>query len=77
LQSQAQVAVADANQHRVQLDVDRYTPLVQAQAISQQDFDDANQNNMAAKAQVQAARAQVETARAQINVGLQKVQEPS
>ncbi len=65
-QTEAQVAVADANQHRVQLDVDRYTPLVQAQAISQQDFDDANQNNMAAKAQVQAARAQVETARAQI-----------
>jgi membrane fusion protein (multidrug efflux system) len=65
-QTEAQVAVAEANQHRVQLDVDRYVPLVQAQAISQQDFDDANQNNMAAKAQVQAARAQVETARAQI-----------
>ena len=65
-QAEAQVAVAEANQHRVQLDVDRYTPLVQAQAISQQDFDDADQNNMAAKAQVQAARAQVETARAQI-----------
>jgi membrane fusion protein (multidrug efflux system) len=65
-QAEAQVAVAEANQHRVQLDVDRYTPLVQAQAITQQDFDDANQNNMAAKAQLQAARAQVETARAQI-----------
>ena len=47
-QAEAQVAVAEANQHRVQLDVDRYTPLVQAQAISQQDFDDANQNNMSA-----------------------------
>jgi membrane fusion protein (multidrug efflux system) len=65
-QSEAQVAVAEANQHRVQLDVDRYTPLIQAQAITQQDFDDASQNNMAAKAQVQAARAQVETAKAQI-----------
>ncbi len=54
--AEAQVAVADANQHRVQLDVGRPSaPLVQAQAISQQDFDDANQNNMAAKAQVQAA----------------------
>jgi membrane fusion protein (multidrug efflux system) len=66
VQAEAQVAVAEANQHRVQLDVDRYTPLIQAQAITQQDFDDANQNNMAAKAQLQAARAQVETARAQI-----------
>ena len=65
-QAEAQVAVAVANQHRVQLDVDRYSPLIQAQAITQQDFDDANQNNIAAKAQVQAARAQVETARAQI-----------
>ena len=65
-QTEAQVAVAEANQHRVQLDVDRYLPLVQQQAISQQDFDDANQNNMAAKAQLQAARAQVETAKAQI-----------
>jgi membrane fusion protein (multidrug efflux system) len=65
-QAEAQVAVAEANQRRVQLDVDRYTPLVQQQAITQQDFDNATQNNMAAKAQVQAARAQVETARAQI-----------
>lgn len=65
-QAEAQVAVAEANQHRVQLDVDRYAPLVQAQAITQQDFDDANQNNMAAKAQLQAARAQVETTKAQI-----------
>jgi len=65
-QAEAQVAVADANQHRIQLDVDRYTPLVQEQAITQQDFDNALQNNMGAKAQVQAARAQVETAKAQI-----------
>jgi membrane fusion protein (multidrug efflux system) len=65
-QAQAQVVVAEANQHRVQLDVDRYAPLIQAQAITQQDFDDANQNNMAAKAQLQAARAQVETAQAHI-----------
>jgi membrane fusion protein (multidrug efflux system) len=65
-QAEAQVAVAEANQHRVQLDVDRYTPLAQQQAITQQDLDNATQNNMAAKAQLQAARAQVETANAQI-----------
>jgi RND family efflux transporter MFP subunit len=65
-QAEAQVAVADANQHRIQLDVDRYTPLAEQQAITQQDLDNATQNNMAAKAQLQAAKAQVETARAQI-----------
>ena len=64
-QAEAQVAVAEANQRRTQLDVDRYTPLAQQQAITQQDLDNATQNNMAAKAQLQ-ARAQVETAKAQI-----------
>jgi membrane fusion protein (multidrug efflux system) len=39
---------------------------MQQQAITQQDLDNATQNNMAAKAQVQAAHAQVETAQAQI-----------
>jgi RND family efflux transporter MFP subunit len=65
-QANAQVAVSEANQRRTQLDVDRYTPLAQQQAITQQDLDNATQNNLAAKAQVQAAQAQVETARAQI-----------
>ena len=65
-QADAQVAVAEANQGRTQLDLDRYIPLAQQQAITQQDLDNARQNNLAAKAQVQAAKAQVETARAQI-----------
>ena len=65
-QAEAQVAVAEANQRRTQLDVDRYTPLAQQEAITQQDLDNATQNNLAAKAQLQVARAQVETARAQI-----------
>src|SRR6185295_5574907 len=65
-QAEAGVAVAEANQHRTQLDVDRYTPLARQQAITQQDLDNATQNNLAAKAQVQSAKAQVETARAQI-----------
>src|SRR5580700_2726912 len=64
--AKAQVAVSEANQKRTQLDVDRYTPLVQQQAITQQDLDNATQNNMAAKAQVQSAGAQVATAKAQI-----------
>jgi RND family efflux transporter MFP subunit len=65
-QAEAQVSVAEANQRRTQLDVDRYTPLAQQQAITQQDLDNATQNNLAAKAQVQSAQAQVATARAQI-----------
>ena len=65
-QAEAQVSVAEANQGRTQLDVNRYTPLAQQQGITQQDLDNATQNNIAAKAQLQAARAQVETAKAQI-----------
>jgi membrane fusion protein (multidrug efflux system) len=65
-QARAQASVAQANQRRTQLDVDRYTPLAQQQAVTQQDLDNATQNNMAALAQLQAARAQIETASAQI-----------
>jgi membrane fusion protein (multidrug efflux system) len=65
-QAEAQLAVMEANQVRTQLDVDRYAPLAKQQAITQQDMDNATQNNVAAKAQVQAAKAQIETARAQI-----------
>lgn len=73
-QAQAEVAVAQANQHRVQLDVDRYTPLYQQHAITEQDLDNATQNNMAAKAQLQAALAQVETDKAQITAATAAVQ---
>jgi len=73
-QAEAQVAVAEANQRRVQLDVDRYTPLAEQEAITRQDLDNAAQNNMAAKAQLQAARAAVETARAQITAAGAAVQ---
>ena len=74
LQAEAQVAVAEANQHRTQLDVDRYTPLAQQQAITTQDLDNATQNNLAAKAQVQYAQAQVATAKAQITAANASVQ---
>ncbi|MBZ5593529.1 MAG: efflux RND transporter periplasmic adaptor subunit [Acidobacteriia bacterium] len=66
VQSEAQVAAAEANQRKAQLDEDRYIPLAKQQAITQQDLDNAIQNNLAAKAQVQAAKAGVETAKAQI-----------
>ena len=73
-QAEAEVAVAEANQHRVQLDVERYTPLFRDHAITQQDLDNATQNNMAAKAQLQAAHAQVETGKAQITAATAAVQ---
>ena len=46
VQSRGQVAEAEANQHRTQLDEDRYIPLAQQQAITQQDLDNATQNNL-------------------------------
>src|SRR5579863_7251499 len=73
-QAEAQRAVAEANQHRSQLDEDRYIPLAKQEAITQQDLDTAVQNNLAAKAQVQAAKAGVETARAQIQAANAAVQ---
>jgi RND family efflux transporter MFP subunit len=74
LQSEAQLAVAQANQGRTQLDVDRYVPLAKQQAITQQDLDNATQNNLASKAQVQSAKAAVETAKAQIQAANATVQ---
>ncbi len=73
-QTEAQLAVAEANQIRTQLDYERYVPLARQQAITQQDLDNATQNNLASKAQVQAAHAQIETARAQIQAATATVQ---
>jgi len=65
-QSNAMLANAEAVQHRTQLDVDRYTPLVQEEAASQQDLDNSVQNNLAAKATVETARAQIQTYQAAV-----------
>jgi len=67
LQARAQLLSAEANQRKAQLDEDRYIPLAQQQAITQQDMDNAQQNNQSQKAQVAAGKAQVETAQAQID----------
>jgi RND family efflux transporter MFP subunit len=65
-QAKALLANAQAVQGRTQLDVERYTPLAQQQAASQQDLDNAVQNNMAAKATVATAQAQIRTAEAAV-----------
>jgi RND family efflux transporter MFP subunit len=60
-QARANLANAEAVQHRTELDVNRYTPLAKEQAASQQDLDNAVQNNLAAKATVETAKAQIQT----------------
>src|SRR5579862_8524022 len=74
VQAKAQVAQAQANQVKAQLDEDGYIPLAKQQAITQQDLDNATQNNLSAKAQVEAANAQVETAKAQIQAATANVE---
>jgi RND family efflux transporter MFP subunit len=74
LQAQAQLVSAQASQHRTQLDVDKYLPLAKQQAITQQDLDNATQNNLSSKAQVEAAKAQVETSKAQIQASIAGVE---
>src|SRR5271170_4672681 len=65
-QATAQLANTEAVQRRTELDVNRYTPLAQEQAASQQDLDNAIQNNLAAKATVATAAAQIQTAEAAV-----------
>jgi membrane fusion protein (multidrug efflux system) len=65
-QAQAQLANAEAVQKRTELDVNRYVPLAQEQAASQQDLDNAVQNNLAAKATVATAKAQIQSAEASV-----------
>jgi RND family efflux transporter MFP subunit len=60
-QAKAALANAEAVQGRTQLDVDRYTPLAREQAATQQDLDNAIQNNLAAKANIETAKAQIRT----------------
>lgn len=65
-QAQAQLAQAEANQVKTQLDVDKYRPLAEQKAVTQQEYDNATQTNVVSKAQVEAAKAGVEAARAQL-----------
>ena len=60
-QAQAALANAQAVQRRTELDVQRYTPLAEQQAASQQDLDNSVQNNLAAIATVETAKAQIKT----------------
>ena len=65
-QAQAQLAQAEANQGKTQLDADRYTKLLKSGVGTQQEYDNAVQANLAARANVKAVEAGVKTARAGI-----------
>src|SRR5580698_7546591 len=60
-QARASLANAQAVQRRTELDVQRYKPLAEQQAASQQDLDNSVQNNLAALATVETAKAQIKT----------------
>jgi membrane fusion protein (multidrug efflux system) len=80
-QAIAQLANAEAVQGRTELDVERYTPLAKLQAASQQDLDNANQNNLAAKATVATDKAQIKSAEAavetaKLNLGFTHISSP-
>jgi len=57
IQSESQLTTAEANQHKAQLDEDRYTPLAAQRAVTQQDLDNARESNRGLKAQVAVANA--------------------
>jgi RND family efflux transporter MFP subunit len=73
-QANAKLAQDKAQSGKTELDVKRYTPLAQEQAISQEQLDDAVQANLAANAQVKADDAAVENA--QLNLDFTKIKSP-
>lgn len=73
-QALARLAQDKAQAGKTELDVKRFTPLAQEQAISQEQLDDAVQANLAADALVKADEAAVENA--QLNLGFTKITSP-
>ena len=73
-QAKGQLAQAEAKLGKTELDVKRYGPLAKEQAISQEQYDDAVQANLEAKAAVVSAKAQLE--QAQLNLGFTKITSP-
>ncbi|HWY75841.1 MAG TPA: efflux RND transporter periplasmic adaptor subunit [Verrucomicrobiae bacterium] len=73
-QAQGLLAQAEARLGKTELDVKRYAPLVKDKAISQEEYDDAVQANLEAKAAVVSAKAQVE--QAALNLGFTRITSP-
>ncbi len=72
--AKSQLAEAKATQEKYALYVKRYRPLVEKQAISQQELDDAVQSEKAAQADVESAKAAVQTA--ELNLGFTTIRSP-
>ena len=73
-QAKGLLAQAEARSGKTELDVKRYAPLVKDKAISQEEYDDAVQADLEAKAAVVSAKAQVE--QAQLNLGFTRITSP-
>lgn len=73
-QAAGKLAQDEAQQSRTKWDVERYAPLAKQNAISQQEYIDAVQANLAAEAQVKADQAAVESAN--LNLGFTRVTSP-
>src|SRR5438093_4655122 len=73
-QAQGQLVQAEAHVGKTELDVKRFTPLAKANAISQQELDDAVQADLAARAAVASAKAAVQ--QAQLNLELTGILSP-
>jgi RND family efflux transporter MFP subunit len=65
-QANSQLTQAEANQLKTQLDVNKFRPLLEQKAVTQQDYDNAVQANAAAIAQVQVAKSQIKGAAAAV-----------
>ncbi len=73
-QAKGVLAQAEARLGKTELDVKRYGPLVKDRAVSQEEYDDAVQANLEAKAAVVSAKAQVE--QAQLNLEFTRITSP-
>jgi membrane fusion protein, multidrug efflux system len=73
-QAKGQLAQAQARFDKTELDVNRYAPLIKVSAISKEEYDDAVQAELEAKAAVLSAQAQVE--QAQLNLGFTRIASP-
>jgi len=73
-QARGQLAQAEAQFDKTELDVKRYTPLAQEKAISQEELVDAEHASLVARAAVASAKAGVETA--ELNLEFTKITSP-
>ncbi len=73
-QARSKLAQSEAQESRTRWDVERYAPLAKQNAISQQEYNDAVQLNLAAQAQVKADQAAVDAAR--LNLEFTRITSP-